>query len=111
MTTYEYLTYLKVHHGIDCFGMSKDELSKMVKVGYDQWLAEYESESPAKSQSQATGTVRCALGSKCFNASNRKAAFGTGKYCSAACRGAAQAAKSREKRAWQASNPEMVGIQ
>ena len=56
-------------------------------------------------------TVRCALGSECFNASNRKAAFGKGKYCSAACRGAAQAAKSREKRAWQASNPEMVGIQ
>ncbi len=111
MTTYEYLTYLKVHRGIDCFGMSKDELSKMVKVGYDQWLAEYEAESPAKSQSQATGTVRCALGSKCFNASNRKAAFGTGKYCSAACRGAAQAAKSRKKKAWQASNPEMVGIQ
>src|ERR1035438_5298748 len=69
MTTYEYLTYLKVHRGIDCFGMSKDELSKMVKVGYDQWLAEYEAESPAKSQSQATGTVRCALGSKCFNRS------------------------------------------
>jgi hypothetical protein len=42
MTTYEYLTYLKVHRGIDCFGMSKDELSKMVKVGYDRWLAEYE---------------------------------------------------------------------
>jgi hypothetical protein len=110
LTTYEYLTYLKVHRGIDCFGMSKDELSKMVKVGYDQWLAEYEAES-AKSQSHATGTVRCALGSKCLNAHNRKAAFGTGKYCSAACRGAAQAAKSREKRAWQASNPEMVGIQ
>jgi hypothetical protein len=107
MTTFEYLQHLKVQRGIDCFGMSPDQLARVCEVGYDQWLSEYES-TPTKAR---TGTTRCAMGSKCFNATNRKAAFGTGKYCSATCKGAAQAARSREKAAWQASNPEMVGIQ
>ena len=91
-------------------GMSKDELARMREVGYEKWLDEYE---PIASQPVQvyTGTIRCALGSQCFNATNRKAAFGTGKYCSAVCRGAAQMTKRREKADWAAANPEMVGIQ
>lgn len=112
MTTFEYLQHLKTQRGIDCFGLSPDELTGMCEVGYDQWLTEYEGTS-VRNAGGTTDlvTIRCALGSKCFNATNRKAAFGTGKYCSPICKGAAQAVRIREKAAWQASNPEMVGIQ
>ena len=90
-------------------GMSKDQLARMREVGYDKWLEEYE--PTARPVPVHSGTIRCALGSKCFNAQNRKAAFGTGKYCSDVCRGAAQMAKRRKKQNWALANPEMVGIQ
>ena len=108
MTLFDYLQYLKVQRGISCFGMSKDQLEVMAQVGYDRWLAEYTPEAPKAPV--LTGTRRCALGSKCFNAHARKAAFGTGKYCSAICKGAAQTAKRQEKATWQAENPGMVAI-
>jgi hypothetical protein len=111
MTTFEYLNHLKVHRGVDCFGLDKDQLARMCEIGYDRWLQEYEPNTPSTPVFVHSGTVRCALGSKCFNASNRKGAFGTGKYCSPVCRGAAQMAKRREKQDWASANPEMVGIQ
>jgi hypothetical protein len=82
----------------------------MAQVGYDKWAEGYEPPMPIPTANAKGATIRCALGSRCFNAVNRKAAFGTDKYCSATCKGAAQAQKRREKAIWQADNAGMVGI-
>ena len=91
-------------------GMSPEHLNRVREIGLDKWLDEYKTEAPKLAASN-TGTIRCALGSKCFSAYKRKAAFGTGKYCSDICKGAARAAKNKIKAEWAVSNPEMVGIQ
>ena len=48
MTTFEYLTHLKAQRGIDCFGMSADQQARMLEVGYDRWLDEYEVKAPVR---------------------------------------------------------------
>jgi len=93
--------------------MSKLERERVEKIGLTTWMDEYK--PPEAKQTQSIGEFsgkRCALGSACMNAENRKAAFvyGSGRYCSKGCRGRAEFLRKRKKAIFEAENPGMVGI-
>jgi hypothetical protein len=102
-------------HGISISGLSVTDRERIAAVGFDAWLDEIGATKPTPAPTTApaipqTATKRCTLKSNCLNARNRRGApvAGAGEYCSAACRGAARALRSREKAEWAAANPEMV---
>jgi hypothetical protein len=102
-------------HGIDINGMSPEERHRVEEIGLGAWLTSYKPPEAKQTTAQPTGEfsgMRCALGSACMRAENRKGAYvhGQGRYCSNGCRGRAEFLRKREKATFEADNPGMAGI-
>jgi hypothetical protein len=97
-------------NGISIDGLNPPDRQRIEEVGFDRWLNETADAPPAK---KPTSKVRakialCRSGSKCLNASCRRAAPTTGRsqFCTSAC---AASSRARDKR--QADNAIVISNQ
>jgi hypothetical protein len=111
--------WLKLH-GISISGLAVEHRAFIEEYGLKAWLEQQEIQPDTKKSPAPSPTTlqpntefsgkRCALGAKCFKAKNRQPTYcrGTANWCSKICRGAAQAAKKRDRAKFEAENPGMV---